>query len=125
MKIVKIPILGAIIQNIVPQSLFSSAINRVFGPSTKRSKQELNEITHLLFYNAPYNLIQQLQCYINERVKSRERWVNAMNQVQAFNTNPIPIRFINGPCDPISGKHMVDRYREIIIISIILFNRNA
>jgi pimeloyl-ACP methyl ester carboxylesterase len=114
MKMLKTPVLGAIIQYVVPRSLFGSAINRVFGPSTQRSKQELDEITHLLFYNAPYNLLQQLQCYINERVANRDRWVNAINQVQTLDRNPIPIRIINGPFDPISGKHMVDRYREII-----------
>jgi len=114
MKMLKTPILGIIIQCIVPRSLFGSAINRVFGPSTQRSKQELDEITNLLFYNAPYNLLQQLQCYLNERVINRDRWVNAMNKVQTFDKNPIPIRFINGPFDPISGKHMLNRYREVI-----------
>ncbi|CAF2774959.1 unnamed protein product [Rotaria sp. Silwood2] len=115
MKMLKTPIIGVIIQYIVPRSLFSSGINRVFGSSTKRTKQELDEITDLLFYNAPYNLIQQLQCYLNERITYRDRWVNAINKVQTFEKNPIPIRMINGPSDPISGKHMVDRYREIII----------
>ena len=114
MKLLKTRIIGTIIQYIVPQSTFGSGINRVFGPLTQRSKQELNEMTNLLFYNAPYNLVQQLQCYINERVKYRDRWVNAINKVQTFDKNPIPIRLINGPFDPISGKHMVDRYREII-----------
>jgi pimeloyl-ACP methyl ester carboxylesterase len=114
MKILKIPILGAIMQYIIPKSSFGSAINRVFGPSTQRSQQELDEITNLLFYNAPYNLLQQLQCYINDRIIFRDRWVNAIKQVQTLEKNPIPIRLINGPYDPISGKHMVDRYREII-----------
>ena len=114
MKMLKTPVLGAIIQYIIPRSLFGSAINRVFGPSTQRNKQELDEITSLLFYNAPYNLLQQLQCYINERVTNRDRWVNAINKVQILDKNPIRVRLINGPCDPISGKHMVDRYREII-----------
>jgi pimeloyl-ACP methyl ester carboxylesterase len=114
MKMLKTPIIGVIIQNIIPISLFGSAINRVFGPSTQRSKQELDEITNLLFYNAPYNLLQQLQCYLNERVAHRDRWVNAINKVQTLNKKPIPIRLINGPWDPISGKHMLDRYREII-----------
>ncbi|UJR37350.1 hypothetical protein I4U23_030058 [Adineta vaga] len=115
MKMLKTPIIGIILQFIIPRTLFGSAINRVFGPNTQRNQQELNEITHLLFFNAPYNLLQQLQCYINERVKNRDRWVNAMNTVQTFKKNPIPIRLINGPIDPISGKYMVDRYREIII----------
>ena len=112
MKLVKTPIIGVIIQTLVPRSFFGRAFNRVFGPQTKRTSTQLNEVTELLFYNAPYNLLQQLQCYINERVQFRDRWVNAINEVSQ--NRSIPIRLINGPADPISGKHMVDRYREVI-----------
>lgn len=114
MKLLKTPIIGVIMQSLLPRSVFGSAFNRVFGPSTKRTPQELDEVLDLLFYNAPYNLLQQLQCYINERAANRDRWVNAINRVQTLDKNPIPIRAINGPHDPISGKHMVDRYREVI-----------
>ena len=114
MKLLKTPIIGEIMQNFLPRSVFGSAFNRVFGPSTQRNQQELDEVIELLFYNAPYNLLQQLQCYINERAANRDRWVNAINQVQTLEKNPIRIRIINGPYDPISGKHMVDRYREVI-----------
>ncbi|CAF1050723.1 unnamed protein product [Adineta steineri] len=114
MKLLKTPIIGVILQNILPRALFSSALNRIFGPSTKRTQQELDEMIDLLFFNAPYNLLQQLQCYINERSINRDRWVDAINKVQTLMKNPIPIRLINGPYDPISGKHIVDRYREII-----------
>ena len=114
MKLLKTPVLGAIMQAIVPRKLFGMAINRVFGPSTQRTEQELDEITSLLFYNAPYNLVQQLQCYINERLTYRDRWVNALNDVQRLAKNPIRLRLINGPCDPISGKHLLERYREVV-----------
>ena len=28
--------------------------------------------------------------------------------------SPVPIRLINGAADPISGRHMAERYRELI-----------
>lgn len=112
MKMLKTPILGAIIQFLIPRVLFGRAFNRVFGPHTQRTAEELDEVTTLLFYNAPYNLLQQLQCYINERYQYRNRWVNALNEVQRRQS--MPLRLINGPFDPISGKHMVERYRELI-----------
>ena len=43
-----------------------------------------------------------------ERVQYRERWVGALQAAK------IPLCFINGVADPISGQHMVDRYRELI-----------
>lgn len=112
MKLVKTPIIGVIIQFLVPRVFFGRAFNRVFGPQTKRTETQLDEMTELLFYKAPYNLLQQLQCYINERYRFRDRWVNAINE--ASQTRIVPIQFINGPYDPISGKHMVDRYQQII-----------
>ena len=112
MKMLKTPIVGVILQSLMSRAMFGRAFNRVFGPHTQRSAEELDEVTDLLFYNAPYNLLQQLQCYINERFKYRDRWVNALNEVQRRHS--MPIRLINGPIDPISGKHMVERYRELI-----------
>jgi pimeloyl-ACP methyl ester carboxylesterase len=112
MKMLKTPIIGVIIQYLMPRSLFNKAFNRVFGPRTQRNQEELDEIFSLLLHNAPYNLLQQLQCYINERYRFRDRWVHGLNQVQRIRS--IPIRLINGPFDPISGQHMVDRYRQII-----------
>ncbi|MDG2450499.1 MAG: alpha/beta hydrolase, partial [Saprospiraceae bacterium] len=42
------------------------------------------------------------------RIENRERWVNAL-----INTE-IPIRLVNGPMDPVSGAHMVERYKELV-----------
>src|SRR5262245_14381483 len=50
----------------------------------------------------------QLTRYIEERQLDRERWVGALIHA------PIPLRLIDGALDPVSGQHMVDRYRELI-----------
>jgi pimeloyl-ACP methyl ester carboxylesterase len=46
--------------------------------------------------------------YIPQRRVQRERWVSAMQRGE------IPLRFINGEVDPVSGAHMVARYRQLI-----------
>jgi pimeloyl-ACP methyl ester carboxylesterase len=46
--------------------------------------------------------------YMVERRQFRERWVGALQ-----NSN-IPLRLIDGLDDPVSGAHMVARYRELI-----------
>ena len=46
--------------------------------------------------------------YIVERRENRSRWVGALQQANC------PIRLIDGLDDPVSGKHMVERYRELI-----------
>jgi pimeloyl-ACP methyl ester carboxylesterase len=46
--------------------------------------------------------------FIKDRYVHRNRWVRAMRE-----TN-VPMRFIDGPADPNSGRHMAQRYVELI-----------
>lgn len=46
--------------------------------------------------------------YMPERRQQRQRWVTAMQ------ATTLPMRVIDGAFDPISGAHMVARYRELI-----------
>jgi pimeloyl-ACP methyl ester carboxylesterase len=43
-----------------------------------------------------------------ERRRRRERWVGALTRAG------VPLRLIDGLEDPISGAHMVARYRELV-----------
>jgi len=45
---------------------------------------------------------------MEERKRNRARWVGALTR------SPIPMRVIDGAADPVSGAHMVDRYRELV-----------
>jgi pimeloyl-ACP methyl ester carboxylesterase len=46
--------------------------------------------------------------FIIDRYHHRNRWVRAMRETS------VPMRLIDGPCDPNSGRHMADRYAELI-----------
>jgi pimeloyl-ACP methyl ester carboxylesterase len=45
---------------------------------------------------------------MTERAKYRERWVGALQKMSQ------PFRFINGLADPVSGAHLVERFREVV-----------
>ena len=45
---------------------------------------------------------------MTDRKTHRQRWVSALQQ------SAVPIGLINGSVDPVSGAHMVERYREIV-----------
>ena len=49
--------------------------------------------------------------YMEERRRHRERWVGALRDAAR---RGIPVRLIDGTEDPVSGGHMVARYRELI-----------
>ena len=62
----------------------------------------------LLEHNNGRRVMPKLIRYMVERRQFRERWVGALQ-----NSN-IPLRLIDGLDDPVSGAHMVARYRELI-----------
>ena len=45
---------------------------------------------------------------MTERAKYRARWVGALEKMNQ------PFRFINGLADPVSGAHLVKRFREVL-----------
>ena len=45
---------------------------------------------------------------MSDRKENRERWINALKK------SKIPIALINGSIDPVSGSHMIERYKQLI-----------
>ena len=71
-------------------------------------ENELKAFWELLLRDNGKAIMPKLIRYMVERRKYRERWVGALQNTQT------PIRLINGLEDPISGAHMLVRYRELI-----------
>ena len=46
--------------------------------------------------------------FVVDRYHHRNRWVAAMRATS------VPMRLIDGPCDPNSGRHMAERYAELV-----------
>jgi pimeloyl-ACP methyl ester carboxylesterase len=87
---------------------FARSFAAIFGPSTRPSRQELAEFWELVHHAHGERISYRLLSYIPERRMHRARWVRALTDARA------PIRFINGLADPVSGAHMVERYRQIV-----------
>ncbi len=80
---------------------------KIFGSQTQATKNELNEFWNLIIYNNGKKVFPLLITYMLDRKKHRDRWCLPLI------TPSIPIRLINGNLDPISGKHVCDRYQEL------------
>ncbi|MEM9460121.1 MAG: alpha/beta hydrolase [Myxococcota bacterium] len=107
--------LGPVLNRVLGFSRFSKSLSAVFGADTQPSEYELAEFWRLLNHSSGgagglggARVTHALIRYMSDRKEHRERWVRALRQSAA------PIRLINGSVDPVSGKHLVDRYREII-----------
>ncbi|WP_110948140.1 alpha/beta fold hydrolase [Pseudomonas bohemica] len=82
--------------------------SRTFGAETRPSESELDDFWSLISASRGHHILYRLIGYIPERLIQRERWVQAMQRTL------VPIRFIAGAADPVSGEHMLERYHELI-----------
>lgn len=84
------------------------SFKQVFGPQTRPSESELDDFWSLVDSNHGQRIMHKLIGYIPQRRVQRERWVSAMQRGE------VPLRVIDGEVDPVSGAHMVARYRQVI-----------
>ena len=106
-KILISPI-GGIVGRLFSRKKLGKNFKKIFGPNTQPTEKELDEFWSLINTNGGKYVFHLLIRYMQERRDHRTRWVGAIQQTR------IPIRLIDGSYDPISGKHMADRYKEII-----------
>jgi pimeloyl-ACP methyl ester carboxylesterase len=100
--------LGWLVNKLATQKQFNNSMIRVFGPTTKPSKSELDNFWFLINYNKGRHIFHNLISYMSDRKENRERWIFALK------TSKIPIALINGSIDPVSGSHMIERYKQLI-----------
>lgn len=100
--------LGFIVARLSSERRFGSSFSHVFGPNTRPSLIELHDFWTLVSHKNGARILHKLIRYIRDRRENRERWVGALQKTA------VPLRLINGPLDPVSGAHMVARYRELV-----------
>lgn len=99
---------GGLLARLMSEGSFRRAFSRVFGPDTQPSDEELETFWELVSRDGGVCITHKLIRYMAERRQYRERWVTALQEAV------IPLRLIDGTLDPVSGGHMVARYRELI-----------
>ncbi|MGQ7956688.1 alpha/beta fold hydrolase [Pseudomonas sp. SP16.1] len=100
--------LGPLVGRLFSRRRLAAGFARIFGPHSQPSETELDDFWRLIAHDHGPAVMHRLIRYIPERRQQRERWVAAMQATD------VPMRVIDGAFDPISGAHMVARYRELI-----------
>ena len=100
--------LGWLASRLNSRERFGESFSAVFGPDTQPSPAQLDAFWHLMQLQNGHRLMHRLIRYILDRRRNRERWVGALQNTA------VPLHLINGPLDPVSGAHMVQRYRELV-----------
>ena len=100
--------LGELFGRLIPDRVFMNNLAKVFGPRTKPTNDELSDFVTLFENNHGKRIAHRLIRYMTERPKYRERWVTPLQRIRQ------PFRFINGLADPVSGEHLVRRFRDLV-----------
>lgn len=99
---------GKYIAQLYTFKMFQGTFEKIFGPTTQPSAQELKDLWHLINLKNGMSIFHLLIRYMQDRKDHEERWLEALQETT------IPLRLINGACDPISGKHMGKHYEKVI-----------
>jgi len=100
--------LGALVAKLITKQKFAASLQGIFGHATPPAPEVIDTLWQLLTHNDGVSVMHKLISYIKQRQQHRARWVGAIIH------NTIPITLIAGAQDPISGQHMIDRYRQLI-----------
>jgi pimeloyl-ACP methyl ester carboxylesterase len=100
--------IGPVVGRLSTKRAFASGMTAIFGPKTPPSRELIDELWTLLQHDDGARVLHKLIGYMAERRRHRERWVGALEKAA------IPLRVVDGPVDPVSGAHMVARYRELV-----------
>ncbi|MEQ3694123.1 MAG: alpha/beta hydrolase [Alcanivorax sp.] len=98
--------IGSIVSRLMTEKKFQSSFDTICKQPI--GVDELAGFWQQVQYNQGQKIFHKLIRYISERRLHRERWVSALQHLSP------PIALINGSADPISGAHMVSRYRELV-----------
>lgn len=100
--------IGPLLNPFLTRKKLKTNFEAIFGPDTQPTEKEIDEFYTLIEYNQGKEVANKLIRYMSERKQYRSRWVGAMAK------NALPMRLINGNQDPISGRHLTERYEELI-----------
>jgi pimeloyl-ACP methyl ester carboxylesterase len=100
--------LGPLVARLSSKRMFASGMTAVFGRATPPSAELIDELWTLLCHQGGQLVLPALLGYMAERRAHRARWVGPLIDSR------VPRMVIDGGADPVSGAHMVARYRELV-----------
>jgi pimeloyl-ACP methyl ester carboxylesterase len=98
--------LGFLIARLSNRDTFARGLTAVFGPQTPPSPTEIDGFWECASYHDGLRNYHRLIRYMRERRAHRDRWVPTITH------GIVPLAFIYGHLDPVSGKHVLDHLRK-------------
>jgi pimeloyl-ACP methyl ester carboxylesterase len=99
---------GGLASHFMNKTSLRRGFNKIFAVNSQPSTHEIDILWQLIEHNNGQRVLPKLLSYIDERNQHGKRWIESMI------STIVPLYFINGVHDPISGQHMLDHYIDII-----------
>ncbi len=99
---------GALLRPFLTKAALRKNFHAIFGKNTPPTEPEIDAFYALMTHNGGVDIFHRLIRYMRERRRRRARWVGALQNAA------LPLRLIAGAADPISGRHMAERYAALV-----------
>ena len=100
--------LGPLVAKLTSKAAMARNMRRIFGPHTQPDAACIDAFWELMTTHRGLRVFPKLIGYMPERRLRSARWVGALCKAS------VPLKLIDGTCDPVSGAHMVLRYRGLV-----------
>lgn len=100
--------LGPVVARALTRRAVARGLARVFAPRTRPPADEMAAMLALIEHDGGRLLVPRLLAYLDERRRHAARWVAALED------SPAPLMLVNGLLDPVSGRHMAERWRALL-----------
>jgi len=101
------PLLGPLLARAMGYAKFAATMRSISGVQPP-TDEELQDLWALIERDGGRQALARLINYMEQRRRNRARWVGALVESR------VPRRLICGAVDPVSGRHLADRYRELV-----------
>jgi pimeloyl-ACP methyl ester carboxylesterase len=106
-KLLATPVLGPLLARAMNYEKFAAAMLSISGRHPP-SREELQDLWLLAERDGGRLALARLISYMEQRRRQRSRWVGSLVE------SSVPRRLICGAVDPVSGRHLAERYRELV-----------
>lgn len=106
-KLLANPLLGPLLARGMGYAKFEATMLSISGEQPP-AREELQDLWVLIERDGGRQALARLINYMEQRRRNRARWVGALVESR------VPRRLICGAVDPVSGRHLADRYRELV-----------
>ncbi len=97
---------GAAFAEAMDEAALTNGLRGTWGKRRPMSEAESHGIWRSMDHDGGSKIAHRLLHYVADRVEHGARWIDALE------TSPVPMRFVWGDLDPVSGGHVADRMAE-------------